>query len=472
MLKSKIFQALLTLNSVEMRQFNEFVHSPYFNKNEKLVLFSDYLLQQYPDFNDNKLNKKIIFKKIFPKKTYDDLKMRHLQSMLFKLLEQFFVVQHSLKGEKNSQIKLLAEFRQRGLTKPFHGLEKKIRKAQEEYERRGLGYYYRRFQFGVELESFYDQYLTKNVGTHLQEVSDNLDVFYIVNKLKQSCAVYSYKNIFKQDFNLKFIDELLLHLKENDYPNTLIQLYYSGLLTLIEPDESAHFQKLKGLLIEEQESIPIGVAQDLHTLARNYAINRANKGHEVYKGELFDLYKTAIEEGLLENATGQFPASSYKNIVSIGLAVQEYDFTEKFIKKYSKKLEEEEQSDQYHHSLARLHFSKGDYEKTIDLINRIDFKDPRIIYSTKVLLMKTYYELEEIDALEYLIDSFKQMISRKKNTTYYGKGYMAVIKGIRKLIRLNPYDKKSIEKLKAQIAKDKINFERSWLLEKLAKISA
>lgn len=66
MLKSSLLQIVSSLSSQEFREFGDYVRSPFFNKNESVSKLYDYLALSYPDFEEDILNKELLFKKLFP----------------------------------------------------------------------------------------------------------------------------------------------------------------------------------------------------------------------------------------------------------------------------------------------------------------------------------------------------------------------------------------------------------------------
>jgi hypothetical protein len=86
------------------------------------------------------------------------------------------------------------------------------------------------------------------------------------------------------------------------------------------------------------------------------------------------------------------------------------------------------------------------------------------------MLTITYFELEEFDALDAFIESFKVFLKRNKKTITEQRriSYLNLLHYVRLLMRLKPGDKANKEKLRLAIEKDKsmiVNHE--WLLEKL-----
>jgi len=84
------------------------------------------------------------------------------------------------------------------------------------------------------------------------------------------------------------------------------------------------------------------------------------------------------------------------------------------------------------------------------------------------LLIFTYYELDETDALESLLQAFKMYIRREKSLTIDRKDtYLNLIKFTLNLMKLTYKDKDKLTKLKTEITNTKGVVSKPWLLEKI-----
>src|ERR1700674_5401958 len=89
MLKSNLIEAFRTFTPKEMKEFGEFVNSPYFNKNKNVKKLFDVIKKYYPSLNSDKLNKESVFAKIYTGERYKDSTMRLLMFYLYEVVEKF-----------------------------------------------------------------------------------------------------------------------------------------------------------------------------------------------------------------------------------------------------------------------------------------------------------------------------------------------------------------------------------------------
>ena len=87
--KSKLIQVLKTFSTSELREFKDFVASPFFNKNQELILFYGYIKKNAPSFSLKKIKKEVVYQTVFPNQNYDEKHLKYLMSFLLKLAEEF-----------------------------------------------------------------------------------------------------------------------------------------------------------------------------------------------------------------------------------------------------------------------------------------------------------------------------------------------------------------------------------------------
>jgi len=425
-----------------------------------------YLTKCYPDFKDDKVHRESVYKAVFTGE-FNDLKMRHLSSLLLKTTEEFLVVEAQREEKVLSNILLMQEFRKLKLQKHFSASLRKTRDIRDKEEKKGIPYFYHSYRIEEEIELFDSTIKERRDETNLQKVSDQLDAFYVTSKLKQICEIFTYQHLFNQNYELKMMDEILDHLKSNAYENPVINIYYYGFLTLRDRDNDEHFYKLKEELVKHKHSLAKEEFGDAHAMARNYAIHSVNRGKPELLSELLDLYKLALEMGMLLDEKGELSPSSFKNILFIGIKAKEIGWVEQFVKKYSKKITPSVQDSFRKFALALLNFEKGEYQDTIYLLNQIEYSDIFMMLDSKMILMKAYYEMDEYDALESLLESFNQLLIRKKILGYHKEIYRNSTKMIKQLLHLSEFDKDKRAELKEKVQNSKIAVVKGWLLEKL-----
>ena len=118
----------------------------------------------------------------------------------------------------------------------------------------------------------------KAMDIELLALSEDLDLYYVTQKLKQACNIISYKNMFKSEHELELLDEVIALInrkKLNDNP--LIKILLSSYNSMLHPEEEEHFYQLKESLMNYVQNIDINELKDVYILAINYCIKKINK---------------------------------------------------------------------------------------------------------------------------------------------------------------------------------------------------
>jgi hypothetical protein len=269
-----------------------------------------------------------------------------------------------------------------------------------------------------------------------------------------------------------FIDEIIEHVQSNNYSDTPpILIYHQILLSYKEPEDHGHFEKIKSLINQHIHLFPDNEVAEILDSALNYCIKKMNAGEPGFLEEAFNLYKEWLIKDLLK-VRGHINPFHFKNIVTIGLRLKEFDWIENFIHQYSIFLESRFQENAVTFNLAQLYFYKNDYPKVIRQLSQVEYDDMTYNLNSKTLLMASYYELDEIEALGSLLDSFRVYLSRNKELpATRRKHYLNTIGIVRKLSKLTPGDSKEIEKLKTEVENTQGVVSKNWIMEKLTSLS-
>lgn len=469
MQKNKLVHIFYNLSPHEKIAFRKWVYSPYFNKQEPIKKLLDHLY--YLDLEKDRcfLDRNYIFTLLYGQIPFSMPKLRHLFSELTQLLEQFLVYQYRKTQEFNFHLDLSQVYKQRGFEQLQNQSLQKAQKIQAKYP----------FQDIIELEqkyqlewATYDKNLSKNRSIHnnLQSLNSSFDLVYIAGKLKHSCRILSYQGMYTQQYQMGLLPQLLDYLEQE--PQHLLQptiglYYYYYKASTSKEKESNYFKKFKDYLFDYQHFLPKNEVRDLYILATNYSIKRLNTDlHDYYIQETFELYQEALKQGILiENE--QISPFAFTNIVAVTLGLKKYDWTWQFIQQYSPFLAPKTRQAYVDYNLSRWYFQQQQYQKAEKLLVADDFEDLHLNLSAKMLLLKIYYELRELQLLDALLNRFRTYLSRQKGLVYHKKNYNNIIRFTQRLVNINPYSDKAKNKLQKEINAEELLTEKKWLLEQL-----
>ena len=453
---------LSTFSKKELRGFRKFIHSPYYNLRQDVTDLFDLLDNCFRECLPFP-TKTEVFKKLYGKKeSYDDHKVRMAMSFLLKLAEQYLVKESLFSETVLVKTRLAAIYRQRKLPKHFEKTLRDAREALNSDERRNATHYSLDQELLMEEYRFYSAY-RRTADHNLQAVTDNLDVTYFSQKLRQACLLLSHQAVYKKEYRYGLIDAILRQVEKDGLLEVpAISLYYYCYKSLTEPDEPFYFQQLKKLLVEEGKKFPKNEMADLSLLAINFCIKKYNEGKHEYLQFEFDLFKDGLEKGYLLNE-GILSKFTYRNVVATGCALKEYDWVEEFIHQYRNNLEEGSRESMFSFSLARLAFERKNFGAALQLLQKSEYKDLLLNLSAKGLILKIFYETAEYDALYSHLSAMERFIRRKNIIGYHRAYYMNTILFTRKLMEVST--DKEMAALKKEIEAEKALAEKGWLLE-------
>ncbi len=468
MYKSKPVMILKAFTGQDMKDFDKFVASPFYNKNEVLIKLFSILKKEYPDFEGPGVDREKIYQKLFNSKDFDESKLRYAFSDLSKLLEKYIIVKELEKNKVRENLLLLDFYKANDIEKYFNQSFDDTRKILDTSSK-DSDYYFNKYLAEEILFNYSSVKRDKSLDDVLQQVADNLDSYYLSKKLKFYCEMYTRQNFLNSSYQTKFLTEILSHIEQNNYEEfPAIIVYYYVLRTLIDENDELNYYKLLELLDKNDQFFSREEMRDLYFLAQNYCTKKINQGdyENTYLKEYFKLTNKLIEKEMIyEN--GYIIPSTFKNIVTVGLRLEEFDWTENFIYTYKEKLAPKYKENAFTYNLAWLHFFKEEYKKTLRLLSNVEYMDVYYVLDSKILLLKTYFELDDADAFYSLIDSFYVYLRRNELISAYQKNIcLNFVKFAKRLMRIKQGDTKAAEKLIEEINDTKQVASISWLLKK------
>jgi tetratricopeptide (TPR) repeat protein len=182
-----------------------------------------------------------------------------------------------------------------------------------------------------------------------------------------------------------------------------------------------------------------------------------------------DLYKTGIESKvLLENS--ELSPFTYKNVVAIGLRLNEITYIADFIERYHAALPIEHRKNFYDYCRARLYFTQGNYAKAMPLLMQMNYGDIYLQLDANVMLCKMYFELKEMEVLTSFLHTFKQFVRRRKDEIgYHYENYYNIIRFISRMLYVEYSNTKNHQRLFDEIEACSPLTEKTWLLEQIKK---
>jgi len=470
----KIFSALSGLNIYELNSFGKYVRSPYFNVNQQIISYFEILDKHIKSDKTEELSNEYIWKLVFVGENFNNQKLLKLNSDLVKLLEDF-IAQKEFDNMVSLRSNLkIAGANKRNLIKLYNGILGEIERLGKLEMNQSAEYYLTKYQIEKNIFSLKTENEKKNEKfeikseLNINKISDNLDYFYIAEKLRHFCTLLSWKKMYQLDIEMKNMDFILQLSNTQPYSSIPpVSLYYKMYLTYVEGENVNNYFELRDLIKKFIHLFPPDEQRDIYSTAISYCINKVNKGDLDFQKETFIIYKETIDNNLVltDKLISQ---TTFRNIVFFALRVEEYNWAENFILEYAQFVDEKYRENAVEFSLARLEFYRKNFGKVLEHLYKVSYEDVWYNINAKTLQIASYYELDEYDALESLLQAFKMYIKREKSLSIDRKEhYIHLIKFTNALMKINPKEQSKVIKLKEDIISTKGVVSKPWLIEKV-----
>jgi len=465
--ESKLWLLARSLPPGLQREAGRWVNSPFFNRKPQVRLLWAYL-QQLLKSNTTAPQKVEAYRAAFPSEQFDISKLRLAMSDLYKLLLHFIAYQEWQKETMAPELYQTRYLRRAGLDKLARQQLKQGEKTGRKSTLKNADHL--RYTYELMAERYILDSRSRPADTRqLERLSQMADQALLSAKLRQACLSLAHRSVYTAATKPGFTELAITYIDEAGLKKEpAIGLYYYCYHMLKEPSKESYFQHFKRLLFEHSEAFPASEIRELHLMGINFCIQQVNQGSEPYFDEIMAFYKKGLAEGyLLEN--GVLSRFTYYNIVAAGLRTGQFGWVEQFIHDYRSKLDRYYRESSFSFCLARLEYARQSYDAALPLLQKANYRDPLLNLSAKTLLLKIYFETDEYDLLSAHLDAMSNYIRRKRVIGYHKTNYLNIIRYARKLMMVNPFDKKAQQELSQQIEKEEVLTERRWLLEQIMK---
>jgi hypothetical protein len=464
-----LIQHIFSLNEVEIKNFRLWLASPLHNSRLELLKLYDFIVPFRNENNENAdlevMTKENAAKAVFLNLPYNEKQIRYEMSFLLQQLRQFLAWQVFNKDAVSQRLYFLEDLQQRGLEKAFERQAKIAVQALEKQPNRNADFYFQNYQIQLEQYHFFSN-KKRSDTLPLRDLTENFTVYSIANLLKWHCNILTHKSVSTEVYDHDFLQYILAHLQKGAYANVItVQIYYQ-IYQALNTGEIEYYETLKPLILQSFEQFSIGEMRDILLLTINFCIKKLNSGEKPFLREAFNWYKQGFEtQILLKNK--EISRFTYNNVIIIALKIEEFEWTKSFIEDYKNFIAEPYRHDTYYFNLALWYEYQKQYDEVLRLLQKVEFNDVLQTLHSKIILLRIYYELEEMKALESLLDSIKIYLYRHKKLGYHKDNYLKLIQFTRKLIRLNPHDKAAKLAFQEMVKNENSLLLKTWFLEQI-----
>lgn len=475
---SQIIKILKTFSKQEMRSFERFVNSPYFNTSEATVKLFAALKDFYPGFSADGLTKQKLFTGVYGKRKYSNELFNKLASNLIKLSLEFITITNSTL----KQYALLRGLRKKQLNSLFRSNFIKIeRELERENVNEGDVVYQilinqenRNFYldtdnyYGVEISGL--RHMELNTVYFLERVAANYiekTNIGVTQEIKES------RIITKLNENIDY-ERLYEKISGSDLFYKKRLLHFLSMILLHKSRNERFYREIKATLFDtplwDVDLINLGFIYLL-----DFITYKVKAGDDSYLHERHLVYKK-IEHDSFASGNVKIIFTFFRNFILSGINTKDFEWSKYVLDRYLPEIEERGNTGIKFYFDALIGFHEGDYQRALTSINKLDLKNIAmdkfgLFFDIRFLRFKIYFELGLIEESLAMIDSFEHFLKKDTKINKSVKpSYIGFIKYYKKLTNCRIKEDYSVlGYIREKMQNEKVN-EKKWLLNKTAEM--
>ena len=473
MQKLKLTELLLSFDPNELKRLGDFIRSPFYNKNKKLIKLFDLIKKSFDDSAFHLLTKEIVWQNIMPGEKFSDVKLRSYLSEFKKLCEKFIITLEEDKNTVHQKNLLLLFLTERNSRKNIEAVSSEIRNAFSSEFTKNFDHFHDKILFERTMILNEGRNVEINLDDNYYRLSDAIDHYFISSKLDMMNSFLSRKYHVLGSFNLKidfseeiikYIEKKIPAIRKND---PFIYCEYLIFKMMTAENNDGYYKDLHTFVIKNLQMYKHTELEQVYFPMINFGFNKVAMGDSEYLEKIFEIYRTFELRGFYTDME-IFQDIDLISIVIAGLRLNKIAWVENFTEKYSRKLINEFKSDTVSLVKALISFKKKEYNTSIEYLSRVNYQNSYYYLKSKETLMQIYYEQKEYEAMQSLIDSTRHYLKRRRDvlSIHYDR-YIMFLKFLGLLLKATQPDKGNRIILKKELKKNNNVIAREWLVEKV-----
>lgn len=479
-MNKNLFNLLCKLSKVEWDEFGDFIASPYFVKGRDYSGLFGFLRSHFrkKDISSD-ISNDLILKKV--KNIQSSQTLDNRLSELYKLAQKFLKQKNFESNRINGLSMLYEEFVNRGLFSNFSSgfsANKDISVPKSTAD-------FIPYSKIIQSEGFLYRHNNdfKKTYSLFCEQGDCLTAFYI-DRLLYFATEFHFADIYGIQYEANNIKKIINSIDFHSFFKLVIPdekgYYRTALLryhvynSIINPDNHKLIDTAIDYFYKNKVHISLDAKIDYFQKMQSNFIIHINKGEQAFLKILFDLMKVRLDDGETINfSLIDYPASEFRDMVVIGLKVEEFEWVENFIKNYSGILPTAFREEEKTLALLKYYYAKKDFLKVLLIIKKHKHSKKHVhnMDMYKYNLM-TNYELQYFDDIESITVNLKNYMRKGEIVEIQKKNTLTFIKLLFRLIRLKLHtSEETSEQFISSVNKETNSLiDKRWFLEKAAEL--
>jgi len=470
MKNSKLVQLLRTFSKEEFKSFGKFVHSPFFYKDKAVIKLYNSLNPSFPDFNNKRLAKQQLYKKMYPQKKYSDSQMKYLMSEMFGLAKMFLSYRSYNNDFFEHDLRLLKELNSRNTDKIFESELKRIENQVEYFKIRNKEFFYQMYKMKELVSDFYSYKNRLSKKREQSKINENAINFFLISLLDSYYEITSDAADFGVNIDLNLLSFINDYMNLNkDIVSPAVLIYYY-IFMVSYSKEKLYYDKLLELKNEYLQILDENGKHRIFEALGNYCILRYQQGSINYYNEAFNIINDEIKHGVRYNRK-EFSEIFFTNKVEIASKVKEFEWADDFIVKYKDRLKKENREDIVNFSYAIIEFERTNFKASLIRLSKINLQQPLLRFRIRNYTLLNYYELNHTEQAFLMLDAYRHLLEKDKKVDIGRKvRYNTFLTYYQKLLEIKSGGTAAdLQFIKRDIGSKPV-FMKEWLLEKANEI--
>jgi len=411
MINTILTDILKTFSRDDLKNFEDFIVSPYFNKKNTVIKLWDNIKKFYPDFENENLNRKIVWEKLYPGKDFNYGVMKNLIYDLNQLVERFLETEMFAENTFERGLQLFYSLSDRDLGKlsfsKYKSLEDKLINS-----KRGADRYSKLIILKWSMETA-SGHKDLKINSGVYDISEYIIYDFLISafKIYNNIAAEKLSNKESRTYDMLKdflgnidIDRILESIKKNSpEDHKVVNVFYYMYKALSDIDRPESYFNFKNNVLENDHLLNESERKNLFAcLWTSLSYNNAVKNKPF---EFNELMKLQHKKNLLADEAHTISIRKYSLGIRLAAMVKDFDFLGVFINSYLNKLKPSARENMMLYRNAYNYFAKGEFGKALETINKINFDIIAFKYEMKNLQIMLFYELGETESLIYALDT-------------------------------------------------------------------
>jgi hypothetical protein len=475
---SKLIRQITAMDARERERLRQFVASPYFNRHQATEQLLAFILKEL-----GKSRPKL--EEARARGAVEDggakRGLADLMSGLMKLVNRFLAVEQLQAEDFREEVLTLKRTKELQRFSLLENRGKRLDRKVAKHKYRDGDTHHAAYEW-KNINGYRQAEINRKDTREMQSMLDHLDRYYMVEKLRHACRLTANMMVMNTSYELLFVDPIIDYLEGeagqkllNEKVEPSIDCYYHILLSLREPDNISHYDRMLFYLDKSLDRLPHDHQKDLYGFASNYCIGRIMSGHADYRLKLFELYQRGLDTDIIYDQ-GEISEWDYKNIVTLGSATGEYDWTERFIEDNREKLPARERENAYALNKAQYLYTRKRYDEATSLLFTVSDSDVKIHLARVLLEIRIAYDQKNQEHALNILENLRLYVLRNRNvSTKDKKSYSNYVRFTKQLVNLkhqyNFMDKavyhKKMAALKKLVVGTDLVVAKQWLVREV-----